>query len=311
MRNHKNNQKKKMEECRRSLDSQVQLNAQMRRDRKSQESSFARQELARRNHLQSEEQMKQQRKRDELQRQKEARDRQVALERSAKEEQTLNEKREEARYRNELAAEHNEQVTNDKLRKMKNTQDYKQHMQFNIMELTNKKALIDSERQRDKEILLEHAALLEKQERSREAILRRSEKKTPGNQCYTVLHEEKLQKLRLEEERVEREVQQMDLKRNAVETQRASIAKNRKQEFITTLEKQLQSKAEERRNARKQEEDFRRTQDEEVKNSLQLELDAKHLKKQAARSNLKHLDQQVEEKHKRNMGDLQVGIARS
>eukprot|EP01064_Diplonema_japonicum_P006867 TRINITY_DN14694_c0_g2_i1.p2 TRINITY_DN14694_c0_g2~~TRINITY_DN14694_c0_g2_i1.p2 ORF type:complete len:476 (+),score=137.69 TRINITY_DN14694_c0_g2_i1:62-1489(+) len=303
--------KEKMQMCKQSLDDQVQHNNRIKEQTKRTEKQYAEEEFKRREQWHKEESDKMKRKRSFLAREKAERITKLEEEREAKKMKDEQSKQEELAYRRRLEQEELQQMKCEANKKMANTKEYRVFMEFNRSELDKKRKELEEEKVKDKEILKEHASLLEKQEQSRMQILKRAEKKMPGNDFFFELHHKRLAKQRDQEAKVEHEVKAIDTDRARLEARRKYQAEERKKEFIDTLGQQLKLKADLKLKVREEEKEFRRSQEREIQNSIELEQAAKLEKKQAAKSHLLELDKQIVEKHQRNMGCLQVGIART
>ena len=302
--------KQKMADCRRSLDEQVRRNREFKDEVRSQERDFYRNEMDRRTRLADEEKRRQQRKRELLLKEKSLRDEQVAEERRSKQDRRQADLDEERSYRQRLRDEQQSEQEAERSKRQMNTEQYKQYMDFNKAELQHKQEERERDRARDKEMLRELSSLLEKQERSREDIVKRCEKKTPSSTYFLRLQAERDDKLKRDLARVDDEVRTMDERRHTQEHARQEQARLRKAEFIRVLGEQLEAKECERVQHKRAEEEFRRGVDQEVQEGIQHEVAVKKQQRARAKESLKDLDQQVAEKHRRNMGELKCSIAR-
>ncbi|KAJ9466953.1 hypothetical protein DIPPA_24486 [Diplonema papillatum] len=308
----KERRKVRMQSCKKSLDDQVQHNESLRERRRKEERAFAEEEADRTKQWELEEKERTLRLRDNSYREAAARDHEIFLEREARRLDDHRQKASGARYRQHLQDQAREQMLSDLQKKQANTEAYRAFVEYNQAELDKKRRDEEAEKQHDKEMLRAYASVLEKQEKSRDVIVKKAEKGLPGSATvYASILEQQQARLQLEDERVKREVETFEKKQFAEERRRAEIANARKRDFVKTLGEQLRLKEETRLTEKQAERAFRVVQETAAKDSVEKERAVKLQKRDAAKSHLLELEKQVVEKHIRNRGDLQVGIARA
>ena len=300
----------KMELCKKSLDDQVAYNEMIKRETHAANQSYAQNEKLKRTAWEAEERERSQTKRSNAVKEQGERDEQISRGRIRKVSENQQQRHYEEQYRTRVRSEESQQSELERSRKNANMEAYRQFMTFNIAEQQKKKQQLEQERQRDKEMLEAHSQLLDQQAKSRELWQKKFERTSPNTDYFEQLNASRTAKTAAENQRIEREVAAMEQKREREERDRAEKARYRRTQFIETLNEQLREKEYIKTTRKQSEIEFRRNQEQELLASVKLEQLARQEKKKDAKNHLLHLNKQVEERHRRNMADLQVGIAR-
>eukprot|EP01060_Flectonema_neradi_P002127 TRINITY_DN11293_c0_g2_i1.p1 TRINITY_DN11293_c0_g2~~TRINITY_DN11293_c0_g2_i1.p1 ORF type:complete len:497 (+),score=129.90 TRINITY_DN11293_c0_g2_i1:149-1639(+) len=303
-------QVQKMEQCKQSLDEQVAYNERMKRQAQEANQIYATAELRKQAEWENQVREQAQIKRSNAAREKIERDEQLTKGRLIKQNEDKKKRDIELEYRSKIREEECQQSERERSKKAAHMEAYRQFMTFNIAEQQKKKQQLEQERLRDKQMLEAHSQLLDQQAKNREAWQKKFARSSPNTDYFKQLTANQTQKVLAENARIEREVAAMEEKRESEERIRTERALTRKKQFIETLNEQLREKESQKAAKKRSDVEFRKHQEKELQASVRLEQLARQEKKKDAKKHLLHLDKQVEERHRRNMTDLQVGIAR-
>eukprot|EP01065_Artemidia_motanka_P044372 TRINITY_DN6303_c1_g1_i1.p1 TRINITY_DN6303_c1_g1~~TRINITY_DN6303_c1_g1_i1.p1 ORF type:complete len:560 (+),score=244.95 TRINITY_DN6303_c1_g1_i1:100-1680(+) len=301
----------KIRDCRTALDLQVNEIQRLKNLEREEARRFATEEMDRRQRWLDDEKRRQAERHEAAVRERKVRDRQLETERQNRIEEQAREKEEEEEYRRKLQDEAKVEAEAEQKKKQHHMNEYRRFMEFNKAEQHRKKALIEQEKQQDKDMLAAHAALLERQELQRVQELKKFQDKQAAKvDSFLKIYKDEQARLLEDEAKREREMHKIAEKQRAEERLREERQRAGKAAFQRTLDEQLKAKQEEKRREQVEQKEFRELQEHEVRASVAYDAEQRQKRRQIAKRHLNELNSQVAEKHEKNMRDIQVGIAR-